>query len=706
MNKSRNRGKEVTGTKLGNNRGNNPGKTIGDSSGNGPGNMPRSSSGKTSGATTEGPSAAKQSKEASPGQQPKETSPPQRDGRSYLGTRIVDDVFADSVEMLKTRFEYDYHTYINMLWGSNTTIHELLKGSPGLEEVRDAMYIYLEKAERRIFDIDNDLHILEKATVRECIRVFRSIIGPINEKRTGTSALKTLWELAQGREEADRNVSIAFLMEFINLFRGVAGKANIYYESEGAKKGIPDFLLKEGVEASEARTRILDEMGANMSKYFRKFPSGLDSDVIGWREDNKKNVLRYFGGSGDDWYDYRWHLKNVVKNEKPLLALIELSSQQKDAVAKAAKNKIPFGITPYYLSLIDKQLSIGYDHAVRAQVIPPPDYVDMMVENREVRGMRFDFMGEHDTSPTDLITRRYPGICILKPYNTCSQICVYCQRNWEIDECMDPDAQAPDQVIDQALAWLDEHKSVGDVLITGGDPMIMDDEVIERILEAIAEKDHVYRVRFGTRTPVVLPMRWTSKLVSILERFNKPGRRQISIITHFEHSYEITPEAAAAVNAIRKAGLSVYNQEVFTLENSRRFESVKLRLDLKSIGIDPYYTFNMKGKEETRRYMVPIARILQERKEEARLLPGLDRTDEPVFNVPKLGKNHLRSWQDHRVVMIMPDGSRVYEFHPWEKNITPVPPYNYVDVPIYYYLEELAARGENIRDYRTIWYYY
>ena len=107
------------------------------------------------------------------------------------------------------------------------------------------------------------------------------------------------------------------------------------------------------------------------------------------------------------------------------------------------------------------------------------------------------------------------------------------------------------------------------------------------------------------------------------------------------------------------------------------------------------------------KYIFRIARILQERKEEARLLPGLDRTDEPVFNVPKLGKNHLRAWQDHRLVMIKPeDGSRVYEFHPWEKNIAPMPPYNYTDVPIYDYLEELAARGENLRDYHTIWYYY
>jgi len=234
----------------------------------------------------------------------------------------------------------------------------------------------------------------------------------------------------------------------------------------------------------------------------------------------------------------------------------------------------------------------------------------------------------------------------------------------------------------------------------------MKDEKLREILSELAKKDHVYRIRIGTRTPVVLPMRWTDELVKLFEEFHEPGRREIAIVTHIEHSYEITPEATQAVQKIRKAGIGVYNQQVFTIENSRRFETAKLRRDLKAIGVDPYYTFSMKGKAETGRYMVPIARILQERKEEARLLPGLDRTDEPVFNVPKLGKNHLRAWQDHRVVMITPEGSRVYEFHPWEKNIKPLPPYNYTDIPIYDYLEELAARGEDIRDYRSIWYYY
>ena len=628
-------------------------------------------------------------------------------GRQIIQAKIIDDVFTDAVEMIKPRFEVDYRAYLDRLWEANPEIYNCLKNASKLEEARDALYSYLERAEREIFKIDNDLHILEKATVRECIRAFKSIIGPVNEYRTGVSALDYLWKLARGkREELINVVSVGFIMEFINLFRGVAGKANIYFESKEARKGIPDFLRLEGREASEKRTEILDEMGATIQKYFKKYASGLEPDVIEWRKENRERILSYFGGEESDWNDYLWHLKHVIRDAEPLLSLIELTTEQREAIKKAHKNRIPFGITPYYLSLMDFNLSIGYDHAVRAQVIPPPEYVELMSEHRRDRGIIFDFMGEHDTSPIDHVTRRYPCIAILKPFNTCAQICVYCQRNWEIDEVLDPKAAASKKSLKEALDWFDNHRSIGDVLVTGGDPGIMKDESLRRILKELAGKDHVYRIRIGTRTPVVLPMRWTDNLVKIISEFHEPGRREVAIVTHFEHSYEITPEAMLAVQKIRKAGIGVYNQEVFTIENSRRFESAKLRRDLRLIGVDPYYTFNMKGKEETRRYMVPIARIMQERKEEARLLPGLDRTDESVFNVPKLGKNHLRAWQDHRLVMILQDGSRVYEFHPWEKNIKPVPPYNYIDVPIYDYLEELAARGENIRDYRTIWFYY
>ncbi len=634
-------------------------------------------------------------------------SPPETPKLKWLSTKLLDDVFTDEVSLFKPHFEVDYEAYIQRLWDSNTEIYEILKNSDNLEDARDSLYNYLEKSERKVFAIDNDLHILEKSTVRECIRVFRSIIGPINEFRTVFSALDSLWKLAQNkRDELKDKISVGFILEFINLFRGVTGKSNIYLENAQVKKGIPEFLKLKGREAANVRMEILDDLGSGVNKYFKKFPSGLEDEVIGWRKENKTRILRYYNSSEDNWNDYLWHLKNVIRDIKPLSDLVELTTDQKEAVDNAVKNKIAFGITPYYLSLMDRKLSIGYDHAVRAQVIPQKDYVDKMIEHKADRSVTFDFMGEHDTSPIELITRRYPIISILKPFNTCAQICVYCQRNWEIERVLEPKALAPGKRIDEALSWFDEHKCVGDILITGGDPLIMKDSQVVKILEALASKKQIYRIRIGSRTPVVLPMRITDNLVKIITKYHRPPKLEVALVTHFEHSYEITPEAMIAVQKFKKAGIGVYNQQVFTVENSRRFETAKLRRDLRSIGVDPYYTFNMKGKEETKRYMVPIARILQERKEEARLLPGLDRTDEPVFNVPKLGKNQLQAGQDHRLVMVLPDGSRVYEFHPWEKNISVIPPYNYVDVPIYDYLEELAARGENIRDYRTIWYYY
>ncbi|UCF62727.1 MAG: KamA family radical SAM protein [bacterium] len=620
--------------------------------------------------------------------------------------RVRKNLYDTDIDEKITPPEIKYTVYLKDLWKSSPPIYKILRYSEDLEEARDKLYTYLEKKERRLFDLDNNLHVMEKSTIRESIRVLRSIIGPINEFHSEFSALEVLWKLANGQTSPlKEKLSYGFLLEFIHLFRGIMGEAHIYQE-KAVKKGIPDFLKLKGRHAARQRMVLLDKLGKQVYENFDKYASGLDDEVIQRRIENQRRILTYFKGTESDWNDYKWHLTHVIRTPKPLEQLIELSEEQRETVERAIQNRIAFGITPYYLSLMDPELSLGEDHAVRAQVIPPKDYVDSILDHHMDRELVLDFMGEQDTSPIDLITRRYPLISILKPFSTCAQICIYCQRNWEIECVLEPRAMASRKKVDEALAWLDEHKVVGDVLLTGGDPLVMKDEQLQRILEILSRKKQVYRIRIGSRTPVVLPMRITDKLVNMLAGFQNPPKLEIAIVTHFEHSYEITPDALNAVQKLRSKGISVYNQQVYTIENSRRFELAKLRRDLKSIGVDPYYTFNMKGKEETASYMVPIARILQERKEETRLLPGLDRTDEPIFNLPKLGKNYLRSALDRRLVMILADGARVYEFHPWEKNIAAMPPYNYIDVPIYDYLAELKKRGEQVDDYRTIWYYY
>jgi len=315
-------------------------------------------------------------------------------------------------------------------------------------------------------------------------------------------------------------------------------------------------------------------------------------------------------------------------------------------------------------------------------------------------------MGEHDTSPVDLVTRRYATVAIIKPFDTCPQICVYCQRNWEITGPMMPQAMATPEQLDDALDWFAAHPAIRDILITGGDPLFMSDRMIKQMMERLSRMEHIINIRWATRAPVTMPMRVTDELAEMLGGYIEPGRRNVCFVTHIESAAEITPDVADAVYKLRRQGMYVYNQQVFTLNTSLRFQTVANRIAMKKVGVDPYYTFYPKGKEETRDYLTPLARIVQERKEEARLLPGIFRTDEPVFNVPRLGKNHIRAWQDRELIGIRPDGRRVYLWHPWEKGITPMEPWPYVDNPIYEYLQRLEEIGEDPKDYESIWYYY
>jgi lysine 2,3-aminomutase len=368
------------------------------------------------------------------------------------------------------------------------------------------------------------------------------------------------------------------------------------------------------------------------------------------------------------------------------------------------ENHIPFEITPHYLSLFHKAGRTDYDRQIRAQVIPSLQYCQGVIESRKM-GIDMDFMGEKSTSPIDGITRRYPEILILKPYNSCPQICVYCQRNWEIKN-IDDTVQMSRKKIREALAWIQEHENITEVLITGGDPLTLKNDYLDWLIGEVAGIKHIERIRIGTRIPVTLPFRINEGLLEIFRKYHEWGKREIAVVTHFEHASEITPDSLEAVKKIKLLGMNVYNQQVFTYFNSRRFETCLLRKTLKVSGIDPYYAFSTKGKEETIDFRVPIARIEQERREEARLQPGLVRMDEPVFNVPRLGKSPLNAWQDHEVIMILPDGRRIYRFYSWEVRLVTALDYLYTDVTIYDYLKRLAADGENIADYSTLWYYF
>lgn len=595
---------------------------------------------------------------------------------------------------------YSKEVLMEMLWKSDPSIFKILKNSTSTSQARESLFNYLNMKERMLFYIYSkkqfkNLHIIKKNNAKECIRVFKNSIRTENERLTNSSALKRLYGLAHKPQWVLEQTSLGFIYEFIALFKGINGNAEISNELV--------TIPQNSEQASQIRSEKLNQYSEKIDQCLNRYAFNLNQS---FDEEHKKRIARildYFNASQSDWDDYLWHYRHTLKRTKDIAALVKLSQDELDGLLMAEKHSIPFEITPYYLSLFNPEGLCFDDRAVRAQVLPSRLYCKNLISNQE-KNLDMDFMGEKSTSPIPGITRRYPQIVILKPINYCPQICVYCQRNWELD----PEGQSKinkTQLLN-AVNWIKSNKSIHEVLVTGGDPLLFNDDYIDFILENLSKVEHIERIRIGTRVPVTVPFRITDQLVKIFKKYHVFGVRELAIVTHFEHSAEITFDTVEAIKKLRYAGLSVYNQEVYTYYNSFRYETVALRKLLKKIGIDPYYSFNTKGKEETIDFRVPIARIEQEREEEARFLPGLVRTDEPVFNVPKLGKSHLRAWQKHEVIMIMPDGNRVYRFFPWESNVTLVDDYLYTDVTIFQYLQRLEKDNEPLDAYKSIWYYF
>jgi lysine 2,3-aminomutase len=597
-------------------------------------------------------------------------------------------------------------------------LFEMLHQSETIQEARNRVYVYLNDRERELSGaLNGAIHPLERSNARQCIRILKSIISVRNESIAGFSTLVHLWRFVRGEDmsEAGETIAEGFVLEFVHLFKGIEGNSGISrgwlgraMDEAGATN--VDFGRIDGRRAGVARSHYLDQLSNQVLAHVNRHPIGLDPEMIEKRQQNKQRIIDFFDATPQHWASYAWQLGHIFKGEHALPQLeqlIPMTDAEREAIQLCVEHNIPFGITPYYLSLFDFDSADRREDAqVRAQVIPPMYYVRRMIDHMQDREQAFDFMREHDTSPVDLVTRRYAGVAILKAFDTCPQICVYCQRNWSITGPMEPGALPCTDKLDAALEWFAERTNIREVLVTGGDPFFISDQRIGYIMKRLAAMEHITSIRWGTRSPVVMPMRITDQLAGILGRYVEPGRRTVTVVTHIQSAAEITPAVAEVVYRLRTHGLSVYNQQVFTLHTSRRFQTVANRVTMKKIGVDPYYTFYPKGKEETRDYRIPLARILQERKEEARLLPGTFRTDEPVFNVPRLGKNHIRAQQDRELVGIRPDGRRVYLWHPWEKGIVPVQPWRYVDASIHRYLSEIEKLGENPAQYASIWYYY
>jgi len=247
------------------------------------------------------------------------------------------------------------------------------------------------------------------------------------------------------------------------------------------------------------------------------------------------------------WYDWKWQLKHSVRDIEAFEQLLDVSFPDDERRRlEETLAKFPLSVTPYYLSLIDTDQL--HEDPIYQQAFPSP--AELEIQRHDMA----DPLAEDADSPAPHITHRYPDRVLFHISNICSMYCRHCTRKRKVG---DVDSIPNRAELREGIDYIRRTPTVRDVLLSGGDPFLLDDDYLDWILSEIHAIDHVEVVRIGTRTPVVLPQRITDDLVAMLRR-----HQPLWINTHFNHPRELTPSAERALAKLADAGIPLGNQSV------------------------------------------------------------------------------------------------------------------------------------------------
>lgn len=274
------------------------------------------------------------------------------------------------------------------------------------------------------------------------------------------------------------------------------------------------------------------------------------------------------------WYDWKWQFSHRITNVDSLSKVLDLSENDKSDISKCLQS-FRMAITPYYASLIR---SNSPDDPVRMQCVPS------IKETYDCENDLADPLNEEGDSPVPHIVHRYPDRVLFIVTLKCSMYCRHCTRRRTVGE---EDHMISDKDYNIALDYIRKHTEIRDVLISGGDPLVMSDERLEKIIAGIRSVPHVDIIRIGTRVPVVMPMRITPELTAMLRKYHP-----IWINTHFNHPNEITPDSEQACTRLVDAGIPLGNQSVLLKGINDNAETMKeLLLKLVHMRVRPYYLY-------------------------------------------------------------------------------------------------------------------
>jgi len=287
-----------------------------------------------------------------------------------------------------------------------------------------------------------------------------------------------------------------------------------------------------------------------------------------------KDIPLYKNVTAKQWSDWKWQVKNRITDVDALAKVINLSDEEKEEIRNSTKY-LRMAITPYYASLMDPD---DPEDPVRKQAVPTSHELHISKDDME------DTVGETIDAPHEGLTHRYPDRVLFLLTDQCSMYCRHCCRR-RIVGTMDH-ARSWEE-IQEGIDYIKATPQVRDVLLSGGDGLLVSDALLEKVIRELRKIKHVQIVRIGSRTPVVMPQRITPALVKMLRKYHP-----IWLNTHFNHPNEITPDSRKAVEMLVDAGIPVGNQTVL-LKGVNDCPTImkKLCQDLVYIRCRPYYIY-------------------------------------------------------------------------------------------------------------------
>ncbi len=302
-----------------------------------------------------------------------------------------------------------------------------------------------------------------------------------------------------------------------------------------------------------------------------------------------------FAGVPDAWWnDWRWQLRNRLTTATQLERMMVLSREEREAF-RAGPRKMPVAVTPYYATLLDRE---DPDHPLRRTVIPRPD------EMVRSLGELDDPLGEEDRSPVPGLVHRYPDRVLLLVQDRCATYCRYCTRGRLVGR---GEVSASRSRLEAAIEYIRRAPAVRDVLVSGGDPLLLSDRRIDALLSRLRRIPHVEIIRIGTKVPAVLPQRITAALCDTLRRHHP-----VWMSLHFEHPEECTPEAFRACTRLADVGIPLGSQTVLLLGVNDDVATMKeLVQRLLMMRVRPYYLLQCDPIRGSAHLRTPLAKGLE-----------------------------------------------------------------------------------------------